>query len=216
MESFRIARAGGWAALAAGVFGTVAAVVLIFLPPAVPEDVFSYPLTAEGHLVAQVVFGVHHFVAAFALWAFWRAGLAGPGRFAAVSGIASAAIFALFGVWEVVVGAFGNEPVPSPTVDAIDSVYGVLSLLNAVALVVFGIAAARARVLGTVSRWIVFIFGAFLIVPGLPLLFVSFVAGRVVIAVWLLLLAWLGIAMLRWAAAEERASVAGREARVSA
>jgi len=199
MESYRIARAGGWTALIAGIFGAAAAVFLIFVPPAAPEDVFSYPLSAEGHVTAQVVFGVHHLLAAFSLWAFWRAGLAGSGRFAAVSGIASAVVFALFGVWEVVVAAFANEPFPSPTTDAIDGVYGTLSLLTALTLVVFGIAAVRARVLGPVSRWSVFVFGAFLIVPGLPLLFISFTIGRVVIAVWLLILAWVGLVMLRWA-----------------
>lgn len=200
MEPRRIARAGGWAALIAGLFGTAAAVFLILVPPAVPDTVFSYPLTAAGHLAIQIIFGVQHLVAGFALWAFWRSGLAGPGRFAAVSGITSAAVFALFGIWEVVAGAFGNEPYPSPTTDRIDGVYGTLSLLTAVSLVVFGIAAVRARVLGTMSRWLVFAFGAFLIVPGLPLVFLDFTLGRVVIAVWLLILALLGWSMLRWAA----------------
>lgn len=198
MTAHGIARAGGWAALFAGVFGVVAAVFLIFVPPAVPATVFSYPLTAAGHLLVQVVFGVHHLVAAFALWAFWRAGLAGSTRFAAVTGIVAAVIFALFGVWEVVVGAFGSEPYPSPTTDTIDAVYGTLSLLVALSLVLFGVAAARARVLGPVSRWIVLSFGAFLIVPGLPLLAAGFTAGRLAIAAWLLILAWLGLAMLHW------------------
>ncbi|MCS5735550.1 hypothetical protein [Herbiconiux daphne] len=117
MQSHQMARAGGWAALIAGVLGAAAAVVLIFVPAAVPEDVFSYPMTPEWHLVVQTAFGLHHLVAAFALWALWRSGLAGRTRLAAVSGIASAAILGLFGVWEIVVGAFGNEPYPSPTTD---------------------------------------------------------------------------------------------------
>lgn len=214
MESRVIARAGGWAALVAGLFGATAAAFLIFVPPAVPETVFSYPLTAAGHLAIQIVFGVHHLVAGFALWAFWRSGLAGPGRFAAVSGIASAAVFALFGIWEVVVGAFGNETYPSPMTEAIDGVYGTLSLSTAVSLVVFGTAAARARVLGPVSRWLVFAFGAFLIVPGLPLLFLDFVLGRVVIAVWLLILAMVGWSMLRWASRPASRSSTPHEYRI--
>ena len=197
MSSSRITRAGARAALLAGVLGAVAAVFLIFVPPAVPETVLSYPLTAEGHLIAQLAFGVHHLVAAFALWALWRGGLAGPTRFATVTAIAATAAFALFGLWEVVVGAFGNAPYPSPTTDAIEGVYGTLSLLVAVSLAVLGIAVGRAGVLGPVGRWIVLIFGVFLIVPGLPMLFAGFVAGRVAIGAWLLILAWLGVAMLR-------------------
>ncbi|MGB4778828.1 hypothetical protein [Microbacterium sp.] len=205
MNSERIARAGGWASVIAGVFGAAAAVVLIFIPPAVPETVFSHPLTPEGHLLVQVVFGVHHFVAAYGLWAFWRAGLGGTGRLANITGIGSTVVFALFGVWEIVVGAFGGEPYPTPTTDVIDGVYGTLSLLIAVLLVLFGVAAARARVLGPVTRWFMLGFGVFLIVPGLPLLSMGFVVGRLVIAAWLLILALVGWTMLQWSAqADER------------
>ena len=69
MQSRGYARVGGWAALVTGVLGAAAAVVLIFVPAAVPETVFSYPLTPVGHAVAQTAFGIHHLVAAFALWA---------------------------------------------------------------------------------------------------------------------------------------------------
>ena len=197
VPSHRIARAGGWAALIAGILGAAAAIFLIVVPAAVPETVFGYPPTPAGHLFVQTVIGVQHLLAAVALWALWRSGLAGPTRFAAVSGCVAAGIFALFGVWEFIVGAFGNEPDPSPTTDLLDSGYATFSILVAVSLVIFGIAVVRARALGGVSRWGVIVFGIFLIVPGIPLLSLGFLAGRVVIGAWLLILIWIGWAMLR-------------------
>lgn len=199
MDVRRIARAGGWAGIIGGLLGAAAAIVLLAVPPAAPEGVFGYPFAPETFVVIQVAFFVHHLVIAFALWAFWRAGLAGPGRFAAWSAISAVTAMALLGVWEVLVLSATGAPYPSDETVWIDAGYGTLSLGCGVGLVLLGIATARARVLAGAGRWITLVSGIYVFVPMLPGLFAGFVIGRIVLGVWLLLFAWIGATMIRWA-----------------
>ncbi|MET0784261.1 MAG: hypothetical protein ABWY53_08010 [Leifsonia flava] len=201
MDVRTVARAGGWAGIIGGVVGVGAAVFLIVVPPAVPDDVFNYPLDPDVFIAVQVAFFVHHLVIAFALWAFWRAGLAGTTRFATVSAISAVAVMAGLGVWEVLVLSATGLPYPAAETAWIDTGYGLLSLGCGVTLVMLGIAAARARVLVGAARWIVLISGIYVFVPMVPALFAGLVLGRVALGVWLLLFAWMGISMLRWAGA---------------
>ncbi|MEZ3160072.1 hypothetical protein AB1K54_05915 [Microbacterium sp. BWT-B31] len=197
-----MARIGGWAAAVAGITGALGAAFLLAVPPAVPPDVFNYPLSPAAFVVVQAVFAAHHLLTAFALWAFWRAGLAGRGRFADLSGWSAVVVMALLGVWELVVIVGNGHPIPSEQLAWIDAGYGTLSLLSGITLVLLGVAAARARVLTGPSRWIALAMGVWVFVPMLPALFASFLLGRIVIGLWLLLFAALGWAMLRWAGAD--------------
>ncbi|GAA2010591.1 hypothetical protein [Microbacterium ulmi] len=205
-----MARIGGWAAVVAGVTGVAGAVFLLVVPPAASPDVFNYPLSPTGFVVVQVAFGIHHVLTAVALWAFWRAGFAGRGRFADAAGLSAAATMAMLGVWELVVISGNGAPYPSDDLVWIDVGYGTLSLLSGVALVLLGVAAVRARVLAGVWRWVVLAIGIWVFVPMTPALAGGFVLGRVAIGTWLLLFALLGWAMLRWAtdAAPRRSSPA--------
>lgn len=199
MNEHRMARVGGWTAVIAGLVGAAAAVALLVVPPQVGADVFSYPLDAAGHAVVQSAFFVHHLAMAFALFAFDRAHLAGPGRFARVSAVLSIVLMIALAVQELVAIAVASAPYPSPETSAVEAVYGLLSLLLGVALVLFGIAAVRARVLAGAGRWSLLAVGVYLFVPLTPAIMAGFVAGRIAIGVWLLLFAWWGLAMVRWA-----------------
>lgn len=202
----RWAKTGGWALVVAGVLGAAAAAFLMVVPPAVTEDRFSFPLTASGYVVIQVSFFLHHLLVVWGLWAFWRAGLAGRGVLAAIGGIAASATMAALSVQELITAGAAEATYPSPQTDAIEGVYGVITLAAGAALVVLGIASLRARVLPGAGRFVMLILGVFVFVPLTPGIFGPFLVARLVIGVWLLLFAWLGVVMIRWAAAGASAS----------
>ena len=204
MNTNRIARIGGWTAVAAGILGAAAGITLLAVAPQVSPDVFSYPFTSGGFAAIQSAFFIHHLAMAFALAAFWRAGLAGAGRFATVAAWASVGVMLLLAVQELVAILAADAPHPSPTTDIIEGAYGMISLALGLTLVLYGIAAARARVLTGAGRWALTIVGAYLFVPLTPAIFAGFVAGRIAITVWLLLFAWWGLVMIRWADAAAR------------
>lgn len=203
------AMTGGWALIIAGILGAAAAVFLIVVPPAVSPDDFSFPLTPTGHIVIQVVFFFHHLLVVWGLFAFWRAGLAGHGVLAAIGGIGASVAMAALAVQELVTATAADAAYPSEQTDMIESVYGILTLITGAALVLFGFAAVRARMLSGVSRFIVLILGVFVFVPLTPAIFGPFVLGRIAIGVWLLLFAWLGIAMIQWARRANHRQLAG-------
>lgn len=204
MSAQRMALIGGWTAVLAGLTGAAGAVFLLTVPPGSPPEVFNYPLSPTAFVVVQVAFGVHHLLTAAALWAFWRAGFAGRGRLADTAGWSAVVTMALLGVWEFVVISANGAPYPSDEIAWIDAGYGTLSLLNGVALVLLGVAAARAQVLAGAWRWIALVIGIWVFVPMTPALLGGFVLGRIVIGTWLLLFALLGWGMLRWAAEAAR------------
>lgn len=206
MSARTLAISGGWAAVVAGLLGAGAAAFLLFVPAVVGVDRFSFPLTATGFAVIQVVFFVHHLLMVWALWAFWRAGLAGRGVLAAIGGITSVVTMLALSVQELIAIAAADSARPSPLTDVIESAYGILTLATGAALIVFGIAAVRARVLGGVGRWLVLVIGVWVIVPLTPAIFAGYELGRIAIGLWLLLFTWLGAEMIRWARSPEAAS----------
>jgi hypothetical protein len=203
MDARTAARVGGWSAIVAGVTGALGATLLLAVPPGAPIDHFNYPLSPMWFVVVQAVFSVHHLLLAFVFWAFGRAGLAGRGALSAVGVWSTVTLFASFGVWEVLALSGIGRPYPSDELAWLDVGYGTLSLLLGVALILLGIAAVRARVFSGWARWATLATGVYVFVPMLPGLAAGFVAGRVVLGVWLLLFALLGWGMLRWSADSE-------------
>ncbi|MEU6696310.1 hypothetical protein [Pseudonocardia sp. NPDC046786] len=195
------ARWGGIAAVVAGLTGAGAAVFLVLVPPAVPEGVFSYPLTAAGFAVAQSAFFVHHLVAAAALDCLRRAGLAGHGRGANAAGLAAVVVLVLLGLQELVAIGAATAPYPSPRTDLIEAVYGAISVALAMVLVWLGARVVRAGMLTGAGRWSVLVAGLYVFVPLTPATFGPHVLARLAIGGWLLLFAWIGVAMLQWTTA---------------
>lgn len=197
MNDRRLVVTGGWAAVIAGLVGAGAAAFLLVVSPVVEPDRFSFPLTATGFVVIQILFFVHHLLVVWALWAFWRGGLAGRGALAAIGGMGSVVAMLALSVQELVAIAAADSAYPSPLTDAIESTYGVITLAAGAVLIVFGIAAARARVLTGPARWLILVIGIWVIVPLTPAIFAGYELGRIAIGVWFLLFTWLGAEMIR-------------------
>lgn len=212
MSARTLAISGGWAAVIAGVVGAGAAAFLLFVPPVVDTDRFSFPLTATGFAVIQVAFFLHHLLVVWALWAFWRAGFAGHGVLAAIGGIASVLAMLALSVQELVAITAADSAYPSPLTDVIEATYGMITLATGVVIIVFGIAAVRARVLSGAGRWLMLVIGIWVIVPLTPAIFAGFELGRIAIGLWLLLFTWLGAEMIRWARTAETATPGRDEA----
>ena len=191
-----VATSGGWALLAGGATGAASALYLAFVPPAVGEDQFSFPLGVGAFTAVQLFFCVHHLALAYGLFAVWRSGLAGTGRLAAVGGLGAALSMAALAAQELVVIGVAEAPYPSPETDAVGGVYGVLSLLNGAALIVFGVAALRAGRWQGWRRSLLLATGVYVIVPLTPAIMGPFVLARLTIGGWMLLFAALGWALL--------------------
>ena len=100
---------------------------------------------------------------------------------------------------EVLAIMIANAVMSSPEVSAVGGAYGLATTLTGVGLVVAGIGISRARLLPGAARWLVLITGGYVFVILFPALFGPMVAGRLVIAVWMLLFAAIGYALLRTA-----------------
>ena len=176
-DTTALRRTGGWALVLAALTGAAAGVFLAFVPAAVADDRFSFPLTPGGFTAIQVFFFVHHLAIAWGLLAVWPAGYQGRGWLAVVGAVGAVGSMALLAVQELVAISVANAAYPSPETGTVESVYGVLSMLIGVALIVFGIAAARARRWSGWQRWVVLVLGIFVIVPLTPAIFGPFVVA---------------------------------------
>jgi hypothetical protein len=181
----------------AGVTGAAAAVYLAFVPPVVPDDQFSYPLSAGGFTAIQVFFFVHHLALAWGLYAVWRRGFAGSGTWAWIGGSLSVLAMTLLGIQELVAISAADASYPSDRTDLVEGIYGALSMLNGLALVVLGVAVVTAGRWHGWRRWVLLGLGIYVFVPLTPAIFGPFVVARLAIGAWMLLFAALGWALLR-------------------
>jgi hypothetical protein len=88
-----------------------------------------------------------------------------------------------------------TSPYPSPRTDFMDMSFGVASILIGVGLVLAGVAVARAGEWAGWHRFVVLICGVAVFVIVTPGVFSPFLAGRLVLAVWMLMFAALGLAL---------------------
>jgi hypothetical protein len=181
----------------AGVLGAASAIFLAYIPSELPEERFSYPLDTGGFTAIQVFFFVHHLALAGGLWAVWRSGAAGHGRHATIGGAGSVVTMGLLAVQELVAISAASASYPSTLADTVGGVYGGVSLLNGVVLILFGVAVLRAGRWTGWSRWLPLILGVYVIVPLTPAIFGPFVLARLTIGLWMLLFAALGWALRR-------------------
>jgi hypothetical protein len=189
--------APAWALVIAGATGAAAAVFLAVVPAAVDDDRFSYPLTVAGFTVIQVYFFVHHLALAWGLYAVWRRGFGGAGAWVWLAGALSGLAMTLLAVQELVAISAADAAYPSAETDVIESIYGVLSMLNGVALIGLGVAVAAAHRWRGWRRWTVLALGIYVFVPMTPAIFGPFVVARLAIGGWMVLFVALGWALLR-------------------
>lgn len=185
----------GVVCVAAGVLGAVSGVFMAVYPGEVPEDMYSYPLTADGFTAIQIWFFIQHLGLIAGLAALTRTEAMAPGWIArwgtglAVSGMA------LLAVTELVAITARNTTYPGDGTGLLDGLYGVSSLAIGVGLILAGIAVRRR---GNWTGWrglVVLVAGIFVFVPMTPALMGPFVLARLAITVWMLLFAALGYAL---------------------
>jgi hypothetical protein len=186
------ARAGQIIVVAA-VIGFVSGLVTAFIPPQVGLDRASYPYTPGWHSFAHAVFALNHVLLAIGLIALARHGgrLGRAGAWIAVLGMALLAICELGGI------ALRDSAYPTSQTDLWESSYGLPSVLIGLGTILAGVGIVRAGVWRGWERWTVLTFGIALFVLVLPGVFGSFLAGRLVLIVWMVIAAFVGIALTR-------------------
>lgn len=186
-----VSRAGA-VCLVAGILGAASGGVLAAYPGQVPEDMYSYPLTASGFTAIQIWFFVQHLGLLAGIVALTRAEAMAPGRSARWGTGLAAVGMTLLAVTELIAITARDSTYPGDGTGLLDGLYGLSSLAVGVGLIVAGIAVRRSR------RWtgwrslVVLVAGIFVFVPMMPALMGPFVLARLAITVWMLLFAALG------------------------
>lgn len=185
----------GAACLAAGILGAVSGILMAVYPAQVSEDMFSYPLTADGFTVIQIWFFVQHVGLLSGIAALGRAGIMAQGRSARWGSGLAVAGMALLAVTELIAITARNSTYPGDGTGLLDALYGVSSVAVGVGLILAGIAVRRG---GLWRGWrgpVVLMTGIFVFVPMMPALIGPFVLARLAITVWMLMFAALGYAL---------------------
>ncbi len=182
----------GLLCLVGAIIGLVSALVTAFIPPAVTFDRFSYPYTPTGFLFAHFVFMSNHVLLLVGILGLAKSGAAGSsllGRVGLWISLVGMATLTLCEVWAM---TFATSSYPGPGTDVLDTSYGVASILIGIGLVLAGVAVARAGEWTGWRRFVALICGVAVFVIVIPGVFGPFLAGRLVLAVWMLMFAALG------------------------
>ena len=188
-------KTAGLLCLVGAIIGVISGLVTAFIPPAVSFDRFSYPYTPTGFLLAQLVFMSNHVLLLVGILGLARSGAAGSGLLGRVGLWISLVGMAALTLCEVWAMTFATSPYPGPGTDVLDTSYGVASILIGVGLVLAGVAVVRAGEWTGWRRFVPLICGVAVFVIVIPGVFGSFVAGRLVLVVWMLMFAALGWAL---------------------
>ncbi len=201
--SMKSVSTAGLLCLVGGVIGVISGLVTGFMPPAASTDLYSYPYTPTGFLVAQLVFMLNHVMLLVGILGLAWSGAIGAGLLGRV------------GVWTAVVGmaaltlceigamTLATSPYPSPGTDFLDMSFGVASILIGVGLTLAGVAVARAGEWSGWRRFVVLTCGVAVFVIVIPGVFGPFLAGRLALTGWMLMFAALGWALFTQAQAPE-------------
>ncbi len=185
----------GLLCLIGAIIGVISGLVTAFIPPAVSSDWYSYPYTPTGFLVAQVVFILNHVLLLVGILGLGRSGATGSGLLGRVGLWISVVGMGTLTLCEVGAMTLATSPYPSPRTDLMDMAFGVASILIGIGLILAGVAVARAGEWGGWQRFVTLICGVAVFVIVIPGVFGSFLAGRLVLVVWMLMFAALGWAL---------------------
>lgn len=187
----------GWMCLVVSMVGAAIGIALAFVPPAVDDTQWSYPLNATGYTFMQTWWGVQNIGVALGLFALWRSGAVGPsrlgrfGHYGAVTGMLGLAATELAGI------SAANDSMTTTRAGVLVTMYGVFTLLIGVALILEGAAILRTRKWQGWKRWLPLVLGLWVFVPMLPALALSPDWARFSIAGWMLLFGALGWALVK-------------------
>jgi len=192
----------GQLCLVAAVLGAASSAYLAFRSPPVPEDMWSYPQTAEAFTGTKVWLAVQHLGLLAGLLALWWSGTAGSARLGRIGHVGAVAGVIGWTLTEVAAIAARYDTNDTTMAGLLATSYGLFSLLIGVGLILEGIAVLRARVWDGWPRWLPLALGIWLFVM-MPAFGSSFEVAELATACWMLLFAALGwcLASLgrRWA-----------------
>jgi hypothetical protein len=188
-------KTAGLLCLVGAIIGVISGLVTAFIPPAVSFDRFSYPYTQTDFLLAQLVFMSNHVLLLVGILGLARSGAAGTGLLGRVGLWISVVGMATLTLCEVGAMTFATSPYPGPGTDVLDTSFGVASILIGVGLVLAGVAVVKAGEWTGWRRFVPLICGVAVFVIVIPGVFGSFLAGRLVLVVWMMMFAALGWAL---------------------
>ena len=195
------ARAGE-ALAASGVLGIAIGIVTIAWSPAVADDQWSYPFSTGVQWAISVVLVVTHLLTAVGVVGIRRLHRGRVSRTAEIWLAVAAAGLVALGVCEALSGAIGGRANDSTAAGIVGALFGISSLVMAVAAIVGGWAVGRAAVLAPYGRWMLLASGVVILVLVTP----ANIAGDLVprtlaLCVWSLLFVPAGLALRQASAA---------------
>ena len=189
-------RPAGMVCLVAGILGAASGVFLALYPAQVPDERYSYPLTAAGFVALQVWFCVHHLGLLAGVAALGPSGALGPGPTGRWGARLAVAGMGLLSLTELLAVTARDRDLGDGTA-TLDTLYSISSLLIGVGLIAAGIAVRRAGVWRGRPSLVVLAAGVWVFVPMVPALFGPYVLARLAITGWMLLFVGLGYALWR-------------------
>lgn len=185
------------ACLVAGIVGAACGIAMVAWPTDVPDDRYSYPLSAGGFIALQIFFGVHHLGLLAGQLELRRAGVAGDGRAARIGHLTGIAGMVLLIVTEFLATAAADSTYPGKYTGRLDVLYGISTLAVGGGLIAVGIATLRAGAWQSWRKWVPLAIGIYVFVPMTPAIALGYIGARLSISGWMLMYALLGLALLR-------------------
>lgn len=189
-------RRAGVIGLVAGLIGALAGIVLALLPAQVPPGRYSYPLATGSFVALQVLFFLQHLGLVVTLLGVRRSGATGIGVWGAWGLAAAVTGMGLLALVELVAISAASSGVSDQPSGLLNVLYGATSTLIGLGLVIAGAAVLRARTWTGWRRVLVLVLGIYVFVALTPALAGPFALARLAIAVWMLLFAALGWALM--------------------
>lgn len=196
MENTTFVTVAGRSLVAGGLLGAVGGLVTGFVPPAVPESLYSYPYAPPGFVATQLLYALNHVLLLVGVLGLARSGALGTGRSGRVGtpvAVCGLALLTLCELWGI---TLRDATYPSPQADLLGSGYGVASILIGLGLVLVGASVLRANCWTGSRRFVPLLCGVAVFVIVLPGVFGPFLVGRLALTVWMVMFTVLGVALL--------------------
>jgi hypothetical protein len=190
-------RTAGQLIVVAAFAGAVGGLVTGFIPTDVEPSQYSYPYTPTGFLVAEIVFALNHVLILVGMFGISRSGVLGDRTFGHTGVWISVVGWALLTLCEVGSMTLANSVAPTPRTETLGMGYGVATVLTGVGLVLAGVAIARQGAWAGWARFVTLACGIAVFIIVIPGVFGPFLAGRLVLTLWMLMLGALGLALIR-------------------
>ncbi|GAA4556763.1 hypothetical protein [Planotetraspora kaengkrachanensis] len=203
-------RVSGRLCLAGAIVGVLVALVGLFVSPSVGTDRYSYPHTPGAFAVSESLIIVNHLLLLAGVFGLIRSGAAGGGLGRAGSWTA---MVGLVGLTFCEAGAIvlADSAYPTSQTDALDTGYGITSILIGIGFVLAGIATIKTRQWTGWAAYAPLTCGLAVFLLVLPGVFLfgddTFTVGRLTLMAWMLAFAALGLALGRRAPVEAAAGL---------